>query len=129
MAAWGELFGPEFEPAFVFFYACDQRPDDHCFEEIFAFEDLWYAPRVVSVGEYARAMRSRSRSWGTVDLSPQTFEAISGPLLGRGFERNSLHSTRETPPGQGLGSKGLGSGGWPQPGSLSPWIEPMVQHT
>jgi hypothetical protein len=80
---WERLFGSGFEGALVFVYWCDEMPPDALFEEVFEHRDRWYAIRTVLVGPYARAMRTRSPKWGTVDVAPRTFDQICMPLAGR----------------------------------------------
>lgn len=80
LARWERLFGPGFDAAFVFVYWFDGQPPDGLFQEVFAHGDRWYALRTVRVGDYARAMRVRSRAWGTIDLSRESFERLSAPF-------------------------------------------------
>ena len=80
MGAWERLFGPGFEAAFVFIYWCDEEPPDGLFQEIFEYQSRWYALRAVTLSEYVAHMRTRSRRWGTVDLPPARFEAVSRPF-------------------------------------------------
>jgi hypothetical protein len=84
LQAWSAMFGAEFQAAFVFLYASDQPPTTDLFDEIFEYDGTWYAPRVVGVDQYAAAMRVRSPRWGTVDLEPEIFLDLGGPLLARG---------------------------------------------
>ncbi len=86
MLAWEQLFGPDFEAVFVFFYASAQPPAGDLFDEVFGFEGAWYAPRLVAVGDYARVMKPRSRRWRTVDVARDAFSEVSGPLLRPGVE-------------------------------------------
>jgi hypothetical protein len=81
LQAWSAMFGAEFQAAFVFLYACDRPPTSDLFDEIFEYDGTWYAPRVVRVDQYAAAMRVRSPRWDTVDLDPQSFMDLGGPLL------------------------------------------------
>ncbi len=81
LRAWGSLFGPEFTPAFVFLYWCEEQPPDALFQEIFEHRGKWYAVRAVTVEKYAASMRVRSPRWGTVHVPPPVFERISQPLL------------------------------------------------
>lgn len=83
LQAWSAMFGAEFQAAFVFLYASDQPTTTDLFDEIFEYAGTWYAPRVISVDQYAAAMRVRSPRWETVDLDPQSFLDLSGPLLDR----------------------------------------------
>ena len=80
LSRWEHLFGPGFDAAFVFVYWFDGQPPDALFQEVFTHADRWYALRTVRVGDYARAMRTRSRAWGTIDLSPAAFERLSAPF-------------------------------------------------
>jgi len=80
LEAWEGLFGHGFEAAFVFVYWCDEQPPDGLFQEIFVHRGRWYALRAVTRGDYARAMRERSRRWGTVFVPAGEFERISQPF-------------------------------------------------
>lgn len=80
---WERLFGSGFEGAIVFIYWCDELPPDALFEEVFEHRDRWYAIRTVLVGPYARAMKTRSPKWGTVDLAARAFDQLCMPLAGR----------------------------------------------
>lgn len=79
---WQELFGPEFEAVLVFLYCWEVQPPDALYHDVFEHRGLWYSPRVVSARDYAAHMRTRSAKWGTVDLSPDTYRALSRPFLG-----------------------------------------------
>lgn len=79
---WESLFGDGFEAVFVFVYWCESQPPDALFQEIFEHRGRWYAVRAVRVRDYQRAMRVRSPRWGTVHLTPPTFEQLSAPLSG-----------------------------------------------
>lgn len=80
LRAWSTLFGPSFEPAFVFVYWCDEPPPDALFEEIFEHRGRWYALRAILLRDYQSAMKVRSPRWGTVHLSPSSFDRLSSPL-------------------------------------------------
>lgn len=80
LLAWEGLFGPGFASAFVFVYACDAQPPDALFQEVFEHQQVWYVLRTIPVGEYRQAMRVRSASWKTVDLSREAFERLSQPF-------------------------------------------------
>jgi len=81
---WEELFGGNFEAAFVFVYACEEQPPDALFQEVIEHRGAWYAMRSVLVREYARAMKLRSSRWRTVDLSGETFSRLSRSFGGPG---------------------------------------------
>ncbi len=80
LETWSRLFGDGFEPVFVFVYWCQEQPASALFEETFEHRGRWYALRAVFAEDYARAMRVRSRRWGTVHVDRATFEAISHPF-------------------------------------------------
>ena len=80
LGEWERLFGEGFRAAFVFVYACEAQPPDALFQEVFERDGVWYALRVVTLGEYARHMKTRSERWGTVDIARRVFERISQPL-------------------------------------------------
>lgn len=80
LTTWQGLFGSGFTSVFVFIYWCEEQPPAPLFEELFEHKGRWYAIRVVSVAEYAAAMRLRSPKWRTVHLSTADFERMSRPL-------------------------------------------------
>lgn len=80
LTTWERLFGANFEAVFVFVYWCDDQPPDALFQEVFENRDRWYALRSVRVGDYARAMRTRSERWHTVHVPTGAFERISHPF-------------------------------------------------
>lgn len=83
LARWEGLFGPAFRGSFVFLYWCDAQPPDALFHEVFEAQGRWYAVRAIGLEPFRRAMRIRSRRWGTVDLPPAEFERLSEPFLAR----------------------------------------------
>lgn len=83
LARWGELFGPRFEPTFVFAYWCDAQPADALFEELFDFGGRWYALREVTLAAYRRVMTPRSKKWDTVSVPGEDFDRISRPFTVR----------------------------------------------
>ncbi len=80
LTAWEGLFGPGFAAAFVFVYWCEEQPPVPLFEETFEHRGRWYAVRVVTVAEYAGAMRTRSPRWRTVHLPTADFDRMSRRL-------------------------------------------------
>ncbi|MBX3379877.1 MAG: HYExAFE family protein [Phycisphaeraceae bacterium] len=80
LKTWERLFGSDFEAVFVFVYWCDDQPPDALFQEVFENRERWYALRSVRVGDYARAMRTRSERWRTVHVPTGSFEQISRPF-------------------------------------------------
>lgn len=86
LGVWRRLFGPEFEPVFVFVYWCDEHPPDGLFQEVFTYQGRWYAVRAVTLDDYAGAMKTRSPRWRTVDLPAAAFDRLSRPFRpGRGW--------------------------------------------
>lgn len=77
---WQALFGPGFEPAFVFIYWCDAQPPDALFQEVVEYRGVWYALRAVTLETYRQHMKVRSPRWGTVDLPNAVFERVSQPF-------------------------------------------------
>jgi len=77
---WQGLFGPEFQPAFVFVYWCEEQPPDALFQEIFEYRSRWYALRAVTLDAYVRVMKPRSVRWRTVDVPAARFEEVSQPF-------------------------------------------------
>ncbi len=98
LGAWGKLFGPEFSPAFVFVYWCDEQPPDVLFEEIFTHRGRWYALRAISLTDYAGAMRTRSTRWRTVHLPSAAFDRLSHPFAPPGREASLYAEAAPGPP-------------------------------
>lgn len=82
LGRWESLFGPAFEAAFIFVYWCEAQPPDALFHEVFEHRGRWYTIRAVYLREYRAAMKTRSVSWGTVDIPSERFTVISAPLTG-----------------------------------------------
>jgi hypothetical protein len=80
LGRWEQLFGPEFQAAFVFVYWCDDQPPDALFQEMFECRGRWYALRAVKVRDYTGVMKLRSPRWRTVNVPPAVFEKISAPF-------------------------------------------------
>lgn len=78
---WQKLFGPEFEPMFVFMYWCDDVPPDGLFVETVAHRGRWYTMRCIDLESYTSAMRVRSPKWGTMNLSTNDFHRLSRPFM------------------------------------------------
>jgi len=89
LCRWEGLFGPGFEAAFVFVYACDEQPPDSLFQEVIEHKGTWYALRAVLVREYAKVMKLRSQRWRTVDVPGSVFSRISHPFTGADLPRSA----------------------------------------
>ncbi|QOJ00441.1 MAG: HYExAFE family protein [Phycisphaeraceae bacterium] len=95
LTAWGRLFGPEFTPAFLFVYWCDEQPPDALFEEVFEHRGRWYALRAITLDEYRSAMKVRSLRWRTVHLPAAAFDRLSRPFAPA---RETSHASLADPP-------------------------------
>lgn len=80
---WQELFGEGFIATFVFLYCLRQQPPDALFEQVFSFNNRWYALREVNLEDYRQAMQRRSSKWETVHVPAEQFERISRPFSAR----------------------------------------------
>ncbi len=80
LTRWRALFGPEFEPMFVFVYWCDDVPPDGLFVETLVHQERWYTLRAITLDAYVGAMKVRSEKWGTVDLLAADYESLSRPF-------------------------------------------------
>ena len=80
LTRWRALFGPEFEPVFVFVYWCGDVPPDGLFVETLEHRGRWYTLRAITLDAYVGAMKVRSPRWGTMNLSSADFEALSSPF-------------------------------------------------
>lgn len=89
LSRWRTLFGPQFEPVFVFVYWCDDVPPDGLFVETIEHRQRWYTVRAISLDSYVSAMKVRSPKWGTMNLSAADFEALSCPFSVSGSGLNS----------------------------------------
>lgn len=83
---WRGLFGPEFEPMFVFMYWCDDVPPDGLFVETVVSRGRWYTMRCIDLDSYMGAMKVRSPKWGTMNLSTADFERLSRPFTVPGWD-------------------------------------------
>jgi hypothetical protein len=83
---WRGLFGPEFEPMFVFMYWCDDVPPDGLFVETVVSRGRWYTMRCIDLDSYVGAMKVRSPKWGTMNLSSADFERLSRPFAVPGWD-------------------------------------------
>lgn len=105
---WQRLFGPGFEPVFIFIYQCQLQPPDALFQEVLQVRDQWYILRSVRLEDYARHMKPRSPRWRTVHVPAAAFERISQPFA---------------PPGPASGSPGADFG--PDVPALLPLTAPL----
>ena len=80
LSRWQQLFGPEFEPMFVFVYWCDDVPPDGLFVETLVHQERWYTLRAITLDAYVDAMKVRSEKWGTVHLSASDYQELSRPF-------------------------------------------------
>lgn len=92
LTRWRGLFGPEFEPVFVFVYWCDDVPPDGLFVETMVDRERWYTLRAITLDAYVGAMKVRSPRWGTMNLSTADFEALSTPFCASGGASGGLGS-------------------------------------
>ncbi len=114
LTRWRRLFGPEFEPVFVFVYWCDDVPPDGLFAETFEDRGRWYTVRAISLDDYVGAMKVRSPKWRTMSLASVDFEALGGPFCGSGS-------------GLTLGDVPVVSGGGGRTGFVcEPMLDPLV---
>ena len=81
---WQRLFGPGFEPVFIFIYQCQSQPPDALFQEVLQVRDQWYILRSVRLEDYTRHMKPRSPRWRTVHVPAAAFERISQPFAPSG---------------------------------------------
>ncbi|MBC7771983.1 MAG: HYExAFE family protein [Pyrinomonadaceae bacterium] len=103
---WQALFGPAFQPAFVFVYWCEEQPPDALFQEIFEYRSRWYALRAVTLDAYERVMKPRSVRWRTVDVPSARFEEVSQPFADA---KLASHETRSAADRSGNETGGLGA--------------------
>lgn len=84
LSAWGEVFGPEYQTAFVFAYwlAGDQAPTagGAAGSEVVRFAGRSYSFWVVDLANYVRHQRTISKSWDTVAVPRGVFRRIAVPL-------------------------------------------------
>lgn len=80
LRSWQRLFGPGYEPVFVFVYACQGPPPDGLFAEVIEQGGAWYALRAITLDDYVSRMRTRSPRWRTVHLAQEDFDRLSRPF-------------------------------------------------
>ncbi len=77
---WEDIFGAGFKAAFVFVYHWPQRPENSPFEDLFMFNERWYAALAINVTDYREKMSTRSEKWGTVHLPVAEFRRLARPF-------------------------------------------------
>ena len=80
LGTWQTLFGPGYDPVFVFVYQCLAQPPDGLFQEVYEHAGCWYMLRAVRLSHYVQHMRTRSPRWRTVHLLADIFASISQPF-------------------------------------------------
>lgn len=100
LSRWRVLFGPEFEPVFVFVYWCDDVPPDGLFVETVEHHQRWYTLRAIGLDDYVKAMKVRSPRWRTMNLAAADFESLSRPFCvaggrGKAAEWSVMKAERE----------------------------------
>lgn len=80
LKTWESLFGPGYDPVFIFVYQCVSQPPDGLFQEVFEHAGAWYMLRAVRLQDYLAHMRTRSPRWRTVHLPTDVYERISHPF-------------------------------------------------
>jgi hypothetical protein len=80
LQTWQTLFGPGYDPVFVFVYQCVCQPPDGLFQEVYEHAGNWYMLRAVHLSDYVEHMRTRSPRWRTVHLPTDIFARISQPF-------------------------------------------------
>ena len=81
LGRWAGVLGPGFRGVLAFVYHVVPPfalPTDT--PDLFAFREASYLMRAVAVADYHRAMRPRSRRWGTVHLPADTFRRLVRPF-------------------------------------------------
>jgi len=96
LAEWQRLFGPGFRAYFIFLYWCESQPPDALFQEIFEFNQRWYALRAVALDKYVKHMRVRSSSWKTLSIPTSTFAEISVSVKSL-HQSNTPHESSSSP--------------------------------
>ncbi len=110
LSRWRELFGPEFEPVFVFMYWCEDVPPDGLFVETIAHRGRWYTLRAIGLDAYVGAMRVRSPKWRTMNLSGENFARLSGPFSVPGLKTGVDMALGAGVAASGASAPGLGAG-------------------
>ncbi len=103
LTRWRTLFGPEFEPVFVFVYWCDDVPPDGLFVETIEDQGRWYTIRAITLDAYTSAMRVRSPRWRTMNLSSADFDALSSPFSVSSHEVGTAIPSSQSMFGDGFG--------------------------
>jgi len=77
---WEGVFGPGFEPIFLFAYWLVGPGDREPSPEIHLFRERYYAFVFVSASEYSQQARQRSPKWDTIDVPTRAFRKLVKPL-------------------------------------------------
>ena len=77
---WEHVFGAGFMGAFAFLFHCETPPPDALFQEVFEFDQKWYALMAVKLSDYRTHMTPRSAKWNTVNIPSRKFSGITMPL-------------------------------------------------
>lgn len=80
LTRWMEIFGRDFDSAFVFMFWCEGEPPDALFKEMFEFNARWYAVLAMRLSDYQAHQRPRSAKWGTVAVPSRFFNETAMPL-------------------------------------------------
>ncbi len=80
LTVWRDLFGSEFDAAFVFMFWCEDEPTDLLYQELFEHGGRWYTLWVVRLDDYTACMRQRSAKWDTLCVPGRDFERMAQPL-------------------------------------------------
>ncbi len=78
---WEKIFGDGFKGTLVFLYWCAVQPPDALFQEIFCYQDRWYAVLGVTIDAYRQKMGRRSAKWDTVHVPADEFARLAQPLF------------------------------------------------
>lgn len=80
LAQWEQLFGSGFEAVFAFLFWCDTQPPDALFNELFEWNERWYAVLAIRLSDYQPHVKQRSKKWDTVAIPADVFQEKSLPL-------------------------------------------------
>ncbi|MEK6676352.1 MAG: HYExAFE family protein [Planctomycetota bacterium] len=96
---WGEVFGPKFQPVFIFMYwlvgSASRDPTTYTH----AFRGEFYSCFSIPVADYAAHARPRSDKWQTLSMPTREFRRLANPI-------NPLIREHSTPAAQLCGGVG-----------------------
>ncbi|MBI5725906.1 MAG: HYExAFE family protein [Planctomycetes bacterium] len=77
LTEWEKVFGGDFQAVLVFAYWLQGRPGRSPFQDVHVFRRKHYAFAAVSLADYLKNVRPRSRKWETISMPSVEFAAAA----------------------------------------------------